>query len=88
MRSGLDPFQFLLFSMAGWMNQRQQHAVDYLLEENRVLRMAQENRTWGYRRLAVSRTGSKASDRFLFIIPMIFMTANILFPIGVSQMAC
>jgi transposase InsO family protein len=38
MRSGLDPFQFLLFSLAGWINQHQQHAVDYLIEENRVLR--------------------------------------------------
>jgi hypothetical protein len=38
MRSGLDPFQFLLFSIAGWMNQRQQDAVEYLMEENRVLR--------------------------------------------------
>jgi putative transposase len=33
-----DPFRFLLISVAGWMNQRQQHAIDYLREENRVLR--------------------------------------------------
>src|SRR5262245_5564462 len=38
MRSGLDPFQFLLFTFAGWVNQHQQRAVDYLMEENRVLR--------------------------------------------------
>jgi putative transposase len=38
MRSGLDPFQFLLFTFAGWLNQHQQRAVDYLMEENRVLR--------------------------------------------------
>jgi hypothetical protein len=38
MPSGLDPFQFLLFSIAGWMNQHQRRAVDYLIEENRVLR--------------------------------------------------
>ena len=38
MRSGLDPFQFLLFSVSGWMNQHQQRAIEYLLEENRVLR--------------------------------------------------
>jgi transposase InsO family protein len=38
MRLGLDPFQFLLISIAGWLNQHQQRAVDYLLEENRVLR--------------------------------------------------
>src|SRR5437588_2457087 len=33
-----DPFRFLLISVAGWMNQRQQHAIDYLREENPVLR--------------------------------------------------
>jgi len=34
----LDPFRFLLMAVAGWMNQRQQHAIEYLREENRVLR--------------------------------------------------
>ena len=38
MRLALDPFRFLLISLAGWMNQRQQDALDYLQEENRVLR--------------------------------------------------
>jgi len=37
MQSGLDPFRFL-FTLAGRLNQHQQHAIDYLLEENRVLR--------------------------------------------------
>ena len=34
----LDPFQFLLVAVAGWMNQRQQQVIEYLREENRVLR--------------------------------------------------
>src|SRR5580658_9799033 len=34
----LDPFRFLLLSVAGWMNQKQQYAIEYLREENRVLR--------------------------------------------------
>src|SRR3954454_11548344 len=34
----LNPFQFVLIAVAGWMNQRQQQAIDYLREENRVLR--------------------------------------------------
>jgi len=38
MRAGLDPFSFLLISIAGWMNQRQQQIIEYLVEENRVLR--------------------------------------------------
>src|SRR3984893_12862933 len=33
----LDPFRFVLIAVAGWMNQRQQQAIDYLREENRVL---------------------------------------------------
>src|SRR5215469_12118399 len=35
--SVLDPFRFVLISIAGWMNQQQQQAIDYLREENRVL---------------------------------------------------
>ncbi len=34
----MDPFRFVVISIAGWMNQQQQHAIDYLREENRVLR--------------------------------------------------
>src|SRR5262249_734696 len=38
MRTALDPFSFLVTSIAGWMNQHQHHVIDYLMEENRVLR--------------------------------------------------
>src|SRR5258707_7896758 len=34
----LDPFRFVLIAVAGWMNQRQMQVIDYLREENRVLR--------------------------------------------------
>ena len=34
----LDPLRFLLIAVAGWMNQEQQQIIDYLREENRVLR--------------------------------------------------
>jgi putative transposase len=34
----LDPFRFVLIATAGWMNQHQQDVIDYLREENRVLR--------------------------------------------------
>jgi hypothetical protein len=34
----LDPFQFVVIAIAGWMNQRQLQTIDYLREENRVLR--------------------------------------------------
>jgi hypothetical protein len=32
------PLQFLLLLFAGWVNRRQQAVIDYLIEENRVLR--------------------------------------------------
>jgi putative transposase len=34
----LDPFRFLLIAVSGWMNQQQQQIIEYLREENRVLR--------------------------------------------------
>ena len=34
----LDPFRFVLIAVSGWMNQRQLLVIDYLREENRVLR--------------------------------------------------
>jgi hypothetical protein len=38
MPKALDPFQFVLIAVAGWMNQQQRQVIDYLQEENRVLR--------------------------------------------------
>jgi len=38
MTKSLDPFRFLLMAVAGWMNQQQLKLIDYLREENRVLR--------------------------------------------------
>jgi hypothetical protein len=38
MESLLQPWKFLLPILAGWINGRQQEAIDYLLTENRVLR--------------------------------------------------
>ena len=34
----LDPFRFLLIAVSGWMNHRQLQVIEYLREENRVLR--------------------------------------------------
>jgi hypothetical protein len=38
MRAVLDPFRFVVVAVAGWMNQHQQQVIEYLVEENRVLR--------------------------------------------------
>jgi hypothetical protein len=34
----LDPFRFVLIALSGWMNGQQLLLIDYLREENRVLR--------------------------------------------------
>jgi len=44
MRCGLDPFTFLIVSISGWMNQHQHQVIEYLVEENRVLREQIGNR--------------------------------------------
>ena len=38
MKAQSQPWQWLLLILAGWINRRQQEAVEYLLAENRVLR--------------------------------------------------
>jgi hypothetical protein len=38
MRVGLEPFSFLVISIAGWMNQRQQQVIEYLVEVNCIPR--------------------------------------------------
>ena len=34
----MDPFRFVLIAVAGWVNHRQLRVIEYLHEENRVLR--------------------------------------------------
>jgi putative transposase len=58
----LDPVQFMLVAIAGWMNRRQQQTIEYLREENRVLREQLGNRRVRFnddqrRRLAVRAKG-------------------------------
>ena len=38
MTASLDPLRFILIALSGWMNNRQSLLIDYLREENRVLR--------------------------------------------------
>jgi len=58
----LDPFRFVLIAVAGWMNQHQLQIIDYLREENRVLREQLGGRRVRFnddqrRRLAVKAKG-------------------------------
>ena len=75
MRSVLDPFQVVVIAIAGWMNQHQHHVIEYLLEENRVLREQIGSRGMRFnddqrRRLAVKakRLGRKLLARVATIV--------------------
>src|SRR5215813_13110377 len=60
MRAALDPFSFLVVSVAGWMNQRQQHVIEYLIEENRVLREQIGNRRMRFTNAQRCRLAARA----------------------------
>ena len=36
--STIHPWKFLLITVAGWINRHQQDVIDYLVEENRILK--------------------------------------------------
>ncbi len=38
MSRALQPWEFLLITLSGWVNRHQQKVIDYLIEENRVLK--------------------------------------------------
>ena len=40
----VQPFHLLVIALAGWLNRRQQVVIDYLIEENRVLKEQLEGR--------------------------------------------
>jgi len=38
MANAIQPFHLLVIALAGWLNRQQQAVIDYLIEENRVLK--------------------------------------------------
>ena len=44
MTNALQPFHLLLIAVAGWLNREQQVVIDYLIEENRVIKEQLERR--------------------------------------------
>ena len=61
MRAVLDPFSFVVISIAGWMNQHQQQVIEYLMEENRVLREQIGNRRLKFRDNQRRRLAARAN---------------------------
>ena len=75
MRQTLDPFRFLAGVLAGWMNQQQQHAIEYLREENQALREQLAGKRIRYtddqrRRLAekAKKLGRKALENLVTLV--------------------
>jgi hypothetical protein len=44
MRPKFDPLRLLLISIAGWLGRQQRDVIDYLQEENRILRQQLGNK--------------------------------------------
>lgn len=81
MNRGLNPFEFVVIAVAGWMNQRQRDVIDYLREENCVLREQLGERRLRFtndqrRRLAVR--GKKLGRKLLTEIVTLVTPATLL----------
>jgi hypothetical protein len=75
----LDPFRFLLIASSGWMNGHQLLLIDYLREENRVLReQLGGNRLDDQRRRLAAK--AKALGRKLLVELAIIVTPDTLLP--------
>ena len=66
MANVIQPFHLLVISLAGWLNRHQQVVIDYLIEENRVLKEQLEGQRLRFTdeqriRLAVRISGASGS---------------------------
>ena len=64
MSADLHPLRALLLTVSGWVNRHQQHVIEYLVEENRVLKEQLGGKTllaWGT--LSIPKTKSRPIDR-------------------------
>ena len=62
------PLQVLLVTLAGWINRRQQHVIEYVMEENRVLKeqvMAGRLRLTDDQRRRLAAKGRRLGPRVL-----------------------
>src|SRR5437879_13442111 len=81
MHARLNPFSFLVVSIAGWMNQHQQHVIEYLTEENRVLREQIGNRRMRFtdsQRCRLAARAKKLSRKILEQVATIVTPATLL----------
>lgn len=95
MAKTLNPFQFVVIAIAGWMNQPQQEMIEYLRQENRVLREQLGGRRLRFnddqrRRLAVRAKGlgrKLLSEVATVVTPATLRLMQVFGPNGVDQTA-
>ena len=81
MNRGLNPFEFVVIAVAGWMNRRQRDVIDYLREENRVLCEQLGNRRLRFtddQRRRVAVRGKRLDRRLLIEIATLVTPATLL----------
>ena len=61
MTNVLNPFQLLVIALAGWLNRHQQAVIDYLIEENRVLKDQLDGQRLRFTEFLLSGSGLKVS---------------------------
>jgi hypothetical protein len=81
MRASLDPFSFLVISVAGWINQRQQQVIEYLIEENRVLREQIGNRRMPYGPKTKIMPPSGSSNSTFHRVAVVFLRCRLSRPL-------
>lgn len=81
MKSAFQPLQLLLMMFSGWVNRHQQKVIDYLLEENRVLRELHKGkrlRLNDRQRRRLARKGKILGRKLLFKVATIVTPDTIL----------
>jgi hypothetical protein len=69
MKTEFQPLQLLLMVFSGWVNRHQQKVIDFLLEENRVLRELHKGkrlRINDNQRRRIARMGKTLGRKLLF----------------------
>ena len=60
MRADLYPLRALLLTVSGWVNRHQQQVIEYLVEENRVLKEQRKGRALRLNDVQCRRLAAKA----------------------------
>jgi hypothetical protein len=89
MTNVIQPFHLLVIAFAGWLNRQQQSVIDYIIEENRVLKEQLGDRRHHFtdrqrRRLAVK---AKALERKILNEVATIADSHTGYPVGLAPQA-